>query len=414
VNPLLLRQARVRFDRPQFPLDQLARTLADGLAALEPLPRGSRVAITAGSRGVANIGRITRAIVEALQTLGLEPFIIPAMGSHGGATAAGQLEVLASYGITEAAMGCPIRASMDVVELDSAGLGHPLYMDAHAASADRILLINRIKPHTDFHGRYESGLAKMSVIGLGKAKQAEVMHSFGIPGIRDLVAKAAERVLGTGKIWGGVGIVENAYDETAAIEVIASDRILEREPQLLEQARANMPRLPVDRLDVLLVDELGKNISGTGLDTNIIGRMRIPGEAEPASPSIRAIVVSRLTEKTHGNGIGVGLVDVITERLLAQIDRHAMTTNVITSGFLERGKVPIAAPTDAAAYAVALRTCGRFAPGTERVMRIRNTLLLDEVFVSSALEAELTGRSDIEIVGEPQPAFDAAGTLAAW
>jgi hypothetical protein len=336
------------------------------------------------------------------------------MGSHGGATAEGQVEVLAGYGVTEVEIGCRILATMEVVELDSTGLEHPLYMDAHAAAADAVLLINRIKPHTDFHGPHESGLVKMAVIGLGKERQAIEMHRFGVPGLRDGVPRAAARLLATGRIVAGLGIVENAYDETMAIELVPASALLAREPALLELARQHMPRLPVDApnaLDVLIVDQLGKNLSGTGLDTNIIGRMRIAGEIEPDAPRIGMIVVTDLTDASHGNATGTGLADVITRRLFDKIDVGVTYTNVFTSGFPERGKIPIVAPTDADAYACALRACGILAPGAERVIRMRDTLHVGDLYLSAAVCAAVRDRTDVEITGEPVEMFEADGRL---
>ena len=411
---LHLRKTRVKFERPTFPVDAIGRTIADGLRGMPPLPRGASVAVAAGSRGIANIQRITRAVVDGLRKIGHKPFLVPAMGSHGGATGAGQIEILSTFGITESAMGCEIRSSMEVVALDNSGLEHPLYMDAHAASADAVVLLNRIKPHTDFHGPYESGLCKMAVIGLGKQKQAEVMHSRGVRGLRDLMPLAAKHLLERARIWAGVAIVENAYDETAAIHVIPAREIYTREPELLDVARRNMPRLPVDKLDVLLVRQLGKNFSGTGLDSGIIGRMRIPGEPEPDRPSITSLAILDMSDESHGNAIGVGYADVITERLFQKIDRAVTLMNVGTACFVERGKIPLALPTDEATYALALKIAFGTKPDTARVMVIPNTLHLDEVYVSAAVERELAGRADIEFVGDAQPAFDAAGNLRHW
>lgn len=414
VTGLTLRTARVIRDRPRFELATLETSISSGLMQLPPMNPGSEIAVAAGSRGVANIARITRATIDALKAMGIRPFIFPAMGSHGGATAEGQREVLASNGITEDSMGCPIRATMDVVELDSTNLEHPLYLDAFAAAADGILLVNRIKPHTDFHGPTESGLVKMSIIGAGKQRQAETMHNFGVRGLRDLIPLASERLISTGKIWGGIGIVENAYDETALVEIIAGNRIQEREPQLLDIARANMPSLPVDAIDVLIIDETGKNISGSGMDTNVIGRWYIPGEPEPETPRIRAIAVCDLTDESHGNAVGLGLADVITKRLSDKISIEKTNMNAITSGFMVRAKTPLAASSDAEAYRIALRTCTPLNPGSERVMRIRNTLHLSEVQVSAVISSELEGRDDIEWLGGFQPAFDDQGNLRPW
>lgn len=389
--------------------------MAAGFAAQAALFRGKRrVAVAVGSRGIANLARIVRAAIVALKQFGVEPFIFPAMGSHGGATAAGQSELLASFGVTEAAMGCPIRSSMDTVSLDASGLEHSLFMDRAAFEADGIVLINRIKLHTDFHGRYESGLAKMAVIGLGKEKQALETHRFGLRGLRELLPLAAERVLASGHLLAGVAVVENAYDETALIEVLPSSAIMAREPELLEIARRNMPRLPVDELDVLIVDEIGKNISGAGLDTNIIGRIRIPSEPEPASPRIGAIILDDLTEESHGNAVGIGLADVVTRQLARKIDFAVTYRNVITSSFYERGKLPIVAETAAEAYGYALRACHLENESSARVIRIRNTLHLSEVQVSAAVAQDLRGKPDVAVSSECYAAFDARGQLAPW
>lgn len=414
MTALHLQCARIHFDAPRFNLSGLTEHLHAQIAALPQPPQGSSVAVGVGSRGIADLAAIVRATIAALHALGLKPFIFPAMGSHGNATAEGQIEVLAGYGVTAESMGCEIRATMDVIELDASGLEHPLYMDAHAAAADTVLLINRIKPHTDFHGPHESGVVKMAVIGLGKKKQADVMHSFGVRGLRDLISLATARLIAAGRLWGGVGIVENALDETLCIEAMAADRLLARETELLAMATANMPRLPVDELDVLIVDRMGKNISGCGLDTNIIGRMRIAGEAEPDAPRIRSLMVCDLTEESHGNAAGTGLADVITEQLRAKIDHAATHMNIVTSGFLERGKLPVTASTDAEAFDLCVRYCCTPPLEKLRVIRIRDTLHLDEILVSSAVARQLAGRDDVELCGQPMPTFDGGGALTAW
>ena len=385
--------------------DQLARSGAG-------FSRGASIGIAVGSRGIANLQQITRSVALYLREAGIQPFVIPAMGSHGGATAEGQAAVLAAYGIAEETMGCPIRSSMEVVPLDNAGLEHPLFMDRFAWDSDGVILINRIKPHTDFHGTYESGLMKMCVIGLGKEKQASEMHRFGIHGLRDLVPQAARKILATGKLVIGIGIVENAYEETAIIEAIAAKHIPEREPHLLQLARENMARLPVDQLDVLMVDQLGKNVSGSGIDTNIIGRIRIEGEPEPESPRIRSIVVHDLTAETHGNACGVGLADVVTQRLRDKVDFDVTYKNIITSGFLERGKLPVVAATDREALEVALRGAGCRDPQNARIIRIRDTLHLSELLVSSAVFEEIRSHTNVEIHGPPVDLFNSEGELS--
>lgn len=403
--------------RVAFPAERIADVPAAVCAEIDRVarfPRGARLAVAVGSRGIAQLAAIVHATVATLQARGAEVFIVPAMGSHGGATAEGQRAVLAGYGVTEAAMGCPILAAMDVIALPAPGLAHPLYLDRHAAAADGIVLINRVKPHTDFRGRHESGLAKMSVIGLGKEAAALALHRFGVHGLRDLIPIAAARMLASGRILCGLALVENAYDEIALVEAIPGERIFEREPALLEIARRQMPRLPLAELDVLIVDRLGKDISGTGLDTNIIGRIRIAGEPEPATPRIKAIVVTDLTAGSHGNAVGTGLADVVTARLAAKIDARATYVNTVTSGFLERGKLPLVAPTDADALALALRASGCLDPAAARVMRIRDTLHLGTLYASPAAVAALQGRPDITVLGPPDPACDGAGHLPSF
>jgi hypothetical protein len=414
MTALHLQRARLHFDAPRFDLGGLTEHLHTQIAALPQLRPGSSVAVGVGSRGIANQAEIARGAIAALHALGLKPFIFPAMGSHGNATAEGQIEVLAGYGVTAESMGCEIRATMEVIDLDAGGLEHPLYMDAHAATADAILLINPIKPHTDFHGPHESGVVKMAVIGLGKKKQADVMHSFGVGGLRDLIPLATAHLIAAGRLWGGIGIVENALDETLCVEAVSADRLLARETELLAVARANMPRLPVDELDVLIVDRMGKNISGCGLDTNIIGRMRIAGQPEPGAPRIRSLMVCDLTEESHGNAAGMGLADVITERLRTKMDHAATHMNIITSGFLERGKIPVTAATDAEAFDLAVRYCCTPPLEKLRVIRIRDTLHLGEIFVSRAVARELDGRADVELCGQPMRAFDDGDALTAW
>jgi hypothetical protein len=267
-------------------LVDLERAVREQLDAGRPsFPQRGQVAIAVGSRGVANIGRIVATSVRVLCAWGLEPFVVPAMGSHGGATAEGQAALLASYGVSADAIGCPVRSSMNVVGLDAGDLPFGLFMDRHAFESDGVLLINRIKPHTDFHGPVESGLTKMAVIGLGKERQANAMHRFGVAGLREGIPRAAERVMATGKILAGLGIVENAYDETMAVELVPAGRILAREPALLDQARQHLPSLPVDDVDVLVVDRLGKDISGhrNGHERHRPHAYRGPSRACPAS-----------------------------------------------------------------------------------------------------------------------------------
>jgi len=375
---------------------------------------GMRVAITAGSRGIANIARIIAAVVAELKARDTRPFIVPAMGSHGGATAEGQTEVLASLGITEESCGAPVLSSMEVMQIGETDRGIPVYMDKYASEADATILVGRIKVHTDFKSPIgiESGLMKMASIGLGKHKQALALHRYGIQGIRDFMPEVSRIVLAKGNILCGVAILENAKEETARIEVIPAGQIESRERELLRESASLMPRLPVEDIDILYVEKIGKNFSGTGMDTNIIGRMRILGAQEPASPRIKYIIASDLSEETHGNALGIGLADITTRRLFEKIDFRKTNENVITSTFLHRGMIPIVCENDREAFAAALRANWGVDPERTRFVRIANTLHLEELYVSEPLLPELEGLSHVEIVGDPEELkFDGQGYL---
>ena len=336
------------------------------------------------------------------------------MGSHGDANASEQTAILAGYGISEKTMGIPVRSSMEVEELNQGDSPCPVYMDKNAWESDGVILINRIKPHTDYHATYESGLVKMSVIGLGKEKQASAIHSYGIYGLSNVLpASCQTRYCLAGKIIGGVALVENGYDETMLVKVLKSDEFLEKEPGLLEIARINMPSLPADEIDVLVIDNMGKEISGVGIDPNIIGRIRIRGQKEPEKPSIKAIMISDLTEASHGNAIGIGLSDVITRQLYDKIDFSATYVNGITSSFLERVKVPLVADNDRKAYEIALRSCGYIPEGEEKIIRISDTLHLDEMYVSDKVLKLIRSDKALEILHENAELFDANGKLSA-
>lgn len=372
---------------------------------------GASIAIAVGSRGVANINRIVKATVDTLKEKGVNPFIVPAMGSHGGATAEGQKEVLESYGITEEYIGVPIKSSMQVVELTQTTLKTRVFMDKYAYESDGVVVINRVKPHTDFHGTTESGLLKMCAIGLGKHKQALELHKYGVYGLRELIPMTAREVLKSGKIIMGIGIVENAYDKTMVIKAVLPSEMEHEEIKLLDTSRKNMPALPVKQLDVLIVDEMGKDISGVGIDSNITGRIRIRGESDLSMPDITNIVVTDLTEASHGNALGMGLADFITNNLYNKIDFKATYENVLTSTFIERGKMPIVAETDRQAAEYALRTSGSIDISKARIIRIKNTLQLDEIFVSEPILDEIKGQSRIKVLGTFQYMFDSMGNL---
>lgn len=367
---------------------------------------GATITLAVGSRGIKNLALVVKEVAQFIRENKANPIIVPAMGSHGGANAEGQAEILAGYGIIEESLGTPVRSSMEVVELPHVNSPVPVFMDKNAYDSDGVILINRVKPHTDYHGKYESGLIKMSVIGLGKEKQASAVHRYGVYGLSVLVPLIAKQVLSSGKILGGIGLVENAYDETMVVKALLANELLEEEPGLLEIARKNIASFPVDDIDVLIIDQMGKDISGVGLDPNIIGRIKIAGQEEPERPAIKAIAVLDLTEKSYGNAIGIGLSDVITKRLFDKIDFSSTYTNVITSSFLERGKIPVVAGNDREAFEIALRSCGYIKEGKEKIIRIKDTLHLDQMYISSQLMDKIKGSKNIDIIEENVKMFN--------
>jgi hypothetical protein len=377
--------------------------------------KGKTVAITAGSRGIDRIDQILAALVQRLRTWGAQPFIVPAMGSHGGATAEGQLSLLREFGITEASVGAPIHSSMETVELGRLPNGMPVYMDRNAASADAIVVTNRVKPHTDYSGEFESGLAKMAVIGLGKLHGADTLHRFGVPGLCDYVPEAARLVCQKAPVLFGLATIENAYHQAARITLVPPHGIGgTEERELLKLAYRLMPRFPFAEIDVLVVEEIGKNISGVGMDPKVIGRVKVHGIADMTACDIRTIAVLRLTAESHGNATGVGLADVTTQRLISQIDFETTYLNCITSGILgiQRAAIPVVAPTDQAAIETALRVCGRPDVHNARVVRIKNTLSLGEMDVTPGMLAEALPGIAITKVGEPfSLPFDGQGNL---
>lgn len=397
-------------DRVTDPADAM-RSALDGLELTHKIHPGQRIAITAGSRGIANIVTILRTAVDYLKTLGAIPIVVAAMGSHGGGTATGQIQVLASLGITPASMGCEVRGGVDVVELGRTAQGHTVYFDAFAAGCDGILVINRVKPHTSFHGPLESGLVKMLVVGLGKPAGAAQFHSLGPGRLSAALAEIGQAMLARMPILGGVAVLENGREETARLVPVLPDEMIEREQELLLKAKELLPRLPVQELDLLIVDQMGKNISGTGMDTNVIGRVGIHG-ASDGEPSIQRIAVLDLSAGSHGNANGMGLADFITRRFQQKIDFAATYLNTLTATFVQRARMPIVLETDRDAIATALRTLGNPEPDRVRAMRIRNTLALEELWVSPAVAAEIAHLPHITLLGPPEPLrFDEAGSL---
>lgn len=366
--------------------------------------KGKRIAITAGSRGIDRIPKVLMEISKRVKESGGEPFIIPAMGSHGGATAEGQIKILEELGVTSESVGVPILSSMEVVEIGYLKLSEPtnegiseipIVMDKYAFESDGIIVVNRVKPHTSFSADNESGLMKMMVVGLGKKVQAENIHSFGTKGLREYLIPIARKILETEKIIAGVGIVENSYDKIMEIKALSPQNIEYGDSELLKKARKSMPRLPVDNLDILIVENIGKNISGTGMDTNIIGRLRIQGEPERNIPNISKIIALDLSPETKGNAYGIGLADLTTKTLVDKIDYNATYTNAITSTFTERVKIPIIAENEDQAFEMAVKACGIKKIENLRAIRIKNTMELEEIWVSQAIYRELQQKEKI-------------------
>ncbi|MDQ1329161.1 MAG: hypothetical protein QG641_2450, partial [Candidatus Poribacteria bacterium] len=366
-------------------IDNIEREIHDQLKPeiMSNLKPGYNVAITAGSRGIANMDRIVGAIVRELKEYGVKPFVFPAMGSHGNANAEGQREILKHYNITENTMGCPIVSSMETVQIGLTNDGIPVYIDRNAFSADRIVVVNRVKQHTDFSGRIESGLVKMMAIGIGKRDGASTYHKASLKyGFERVLRGVAETVLATDKIAFGLGIVENPYDQTAILHATTPDKLIDTEEYLQEQAKKLAARLPFDIMDVLIVDEIGKDISGLGMDTKVIGRMMQTGEEDPETPRITRIFVLDLTPNTMGNAAGIGLADFTTKRLVDKIALEPTYMNFITSMGPQKVRIPIHFDTDRKVLNAVFDTIGMVNPEESKVIRIKNTLRLDEIEVS--------------------------------
>ena len=402
----LPRIARVRRSCRQPEVEDVAHATAEAIHASRLARRvapGGRIAITVGSRGIAAIARIARAAVATVRSMGFDPFVVAAMGSHGGGTAAGQRALLAELGVTEASLGCPIRSEMDTVVLGTNSFGLPIHFDRNASEADGILLLNRVKPHTSFTGRYESGLLKMLSVGLGKREGAAQVHKLGLPGLIRLVPEVGAFLLGRTPVVLGVAILENAREHTARIVAVEPEEILDLEPRLLEEARSLMARLPFDQIDVLVVGELGKNYSGTGLDPNVIGRQRVETMPDLPRPVITRLAVLDVSDESRGNALGIGLADLTTERLVSAIDPTPMRVNSLTSNFLTRARIPLALPTDRAVIAACLDTCWRTERDQARMVLIPNTLELTSLWVTPALAAEVEAHPELSLETEFRP-----------
>jgi hypothetical protein len=357
---------------------------------------------------------IIKAAVDHFKSLGAKPFIVPAMGSHGGGTAEGQREIIEGYGITEEYCGCPIKASMETITVCQTEEGFPVHFDRHASQADHVLVCGRVKPHTDYAGDVESGLMKMMLIGLGKHNGAKVYHRAILDlGYPQIVRSVAHRVLEKCKILAGLAIVENGYDQTAKIAAVAADQMEEREKELLQLAKQWMPRLPFERVDILFIDELGKNISGAGIDTNVVGRKYEFHRAAPEEyPKVKRIVIRGLTEETHGNASGIGLTEFCTTRVLEQTDVRITRINCLTSGNVAACMMPVNFDTDREILDAALPTIGLTEPLDAKILWIRNTLDLAEVECSQAYWNQARERDDLEVISELRELpFDEDGNL---
>jgi hypothetical protein len=390
------------------------------VAALEPLGLdrrirpGQTVALTAGSRGIANIPVILKATADYLKRLGARPFLVPAMGSHGGGTAEGQRCLLESYGITEAFVGVPIRASMDVVPVGNTPEGYPVVLDRHAASAGHVGVVARVKPHTGFHGKVESGLLKMLMIGLGKHAGALAYHRILLEQPYDAVVRSVARAMLTGApVAFGLAVVENGYDETARLDGVLPADFESREEELLALARRLLGRLPVRQADLLIVDEIGKDVSGSGMDTNVVGRKRAFRNQPPPPelPVIREIFVRGLSGRTHGNATGIGMADFTTTRLVEAMDYRATVINCLTAGYPEAAALPVHFDTDREAVDAALAIIGRREAHEARIVHIRNTLDLEEVEVSEPCLAEPRQAEFTPLTAAAPVRFDASGNL---
>jgi hypothetical protein len=413
--PATLLEVEQRFDAPRVDdVAEATRTALEAGGILARMQPGATVAVGVGSRGVANLAAIVRAAVARLVEAGMQPFVVPAMGSHGGATAEGQLDVLAQLGVTEASVGAPLRATMEVHEIGRLEGGVPLYQGLDSAAADHTLLISRIKPHTDFPSQIESGPAKMAVIGLGKQRGALAMHSLGGAAFQKYLMPAARLYATATNLVGALVVVENAYDETAQVAGLTVEQIgAAAEMELLQKAKSLMASLPFPAIDVLVVRQMGKNVSGTGMDTNIIGRLQIPRQPETfGNIDVAVIVALDLTEATHGNASGMGLANITTARFARKIDWVATYTNGLTAGIFSmyRGSMPTVMADDRRALMAASHSCAVPQPATRMVL-IEDTLHVDRLWVSPSLQAAAEAHPRLRVVGEHKLTFSPSGDL---
>jgi len=406
---------RQHFDAPT--VEDITASVREEVYRLNLVTRvepGQSVAVSVGSRGINNIALITKSLVEELKNLGLEPFLVPAMGSHGGGIAEAQREIIEGYGVTEEYVGAPIKASMETVQVGQTEDGVPVFFDKYAFEADHVAVVGRIKPHTDFVGEIESGLHKMMLIGLGKHKGAALYHQAIVHYSFDrIIRSVGQQVIDKCGILLGLGIVENQYDKTALLRGVAPEEFVEREKELLVLAKKWMPRLPFDHVDLLIVDEIGKNISGAGMDTNVVGRKFHDNHAaEKEYPKVTRILVRGLTPETHGNASGIGTAEYAHRRAVDEMDREITYINCMTGNHPSGAHIPLYFDTDQTCIEKALQTVGLREQGEEKILRIHNTLDLGELLVSETYRAEIEAREDLSITEEAAPMlFDASGDL---
>ena len=381
-------------------------------ARLKP---GQRVAITAGSRGIDRIDEVLKAVVDEVRALGAEPFLVPAMGSHGGATAEGQLDLISHYGVTEERMGCPILSSMETVELGFVENDVPVWIDRNAYQADAVIPVGRVKPHTDFRGPVESGLMKMIAIGLGKQHGANFFHHQGMGEFHHLIPAVANYTISRVNIPFGVAVIENGYGHLAQAEAVPAERIYEREQELLRIARGRMGRLPGDQVDVLIIDRIGKDISGDGADPNVINRDvagALPPSEEPVTPRVQRVIMRDLTDDTDGNASGIGMGDVVLRRMVDRMDPVPTYMNMITSKAPQGARIPLTVDNDRQAIQIALACCLKTQPETSRIMRIQDTKHVETLWASELLLPEILEEGRVTQTGDLREiAFDAAGML---
>lgn len=371
---------------------------------------GMQIAITGSSRGIDHMWQMLKVIADFVKECGAHPFIIPAMGSHGGATVEGQVRVLSGYGVTEAACGCPIRATMETVKICETPDGHDVLIDRYAAEADGIIVFGRVKPHSHFRGKYESGIMKMMTIGLGKQHGAESAHDTGIEHLAEVIEVFGEAVRTSAKILFGIATVENAYDKCCLIKAMTRAEIPRVEPELLKYAKARMPGILVPQGDVLIIDRIGKNYSGYGQDPNVSGSY--PNPQMQGGFKKQRLVFLDLSEETHHNAVGLGAADFVTRRLVENSDHEQAYANVLTAITPNEYKIPVTAENQEDAIRIAVRTCVGIDRNNARIVRIPNTMELSEIYISENLAAEAKQNPQIRILSEPEVfVFDGEGNL---